>query len=470
MFPRSIRWRLQLWHALILVVVLAGFGFTAFRLQRATELRRADEGLERRAGLLLKILRDGRPPGRSGSSQRQPPPGAFRITPEQEATLTEANCYYAVWRRDGEPMAISTNAPADIPVPVPPADPRTERIRRERDSAREVIHITPPGECVLVGRSIAPEQAGLRRFALWLAGLGAAVLVLGLGGGYWLASRAIRPIDQISAAAARISTGDLSHRIDAADTDNELDRLASVLNSTFARLEAAFNQQARFTSDASHELRTPVSVILTQTQTALARERPPAEYRDALEACQRAAQRMRRLTDALLELARIDAGEEKFRREAVNLPQVIEDAIAFLRPLADERKVTFRRDLQPVACAGDTMRLSQVAVNLITNAILHNRVGGEIVVRSAAEGDVAHFTVEDNGPGISAADLPLLFERFHRADKSRTGATGGTGLGLAITKAIVEAHGGRIEVTSEPARRTAFIVTLSAAADDGAAR
>src|SRR5205823_12651972 len=122
------------------------------------------------------------------------------------------------------------------------------------------------------------------------------------------ASRAIRPIDEISGTALKIAGGDLSQRIDAADTGSELGRLASVLNSTFARLEAAFAHQARFTSDASHELRTPLSVILSQTQTALSRERSEPEYREALEACQRAANRMRRLTESLLELARLDAG------------------------------------------------------------------------------------------------------------------------------------------------------------------
>src|SRR5204863_3265733 len=138
---------------------------------------------------------------------------------------------------------------------------------------------------------------------------------LGLAGGWWIATRAIQPIADISATATKIAAGDLSQRISAADAENELGRLASVLNSTFARLEAAFAQQARFTADASHELRTPVSVILTQTQTALSRPRTEAEYREALEACQRAAQRMRKLTNSLLELARLDAGQDTVKAE-----------------------------------------------------------------------------------------------------------------------------------------------------------
>src|SRR5207245_2533484 len=123
-------------------------------------------------------------------------------------------------------------------------------------------------------------------------------------------ARAIRPIKEISATASRISGGDLSQRIPADDTDNELGQLANVLNSTFARLESIFAQQARFTADAAHELRTPVSVMLTQTQSALTRDREAVEYRETVEACQRAAQRMRRLIESLLELARLDADQE----------------------------------------------------------------------------------------------------------------------------------------------------------------
>src|SRR5204862_5783999 len=130
-------------------------------------------------------------------------------------------------------------------------------------------------------------------------GIGGCILLVGLAGGWWLATGAIRPIEGISATAAKISAGDLSQRIDVAETESELGRLAGVLNSTFARLETAFAQQQQFTSDAAHELRTPVSVILTQTQAALARERPAAEYREIIEACQRAAQRMRRLIESL---------------------------------------------------------------------------------------------------------------------------------------------------------------------------
>jgi signal transduction histidine kinase len=144
---------------------------------------------------------------------------------------------------------------------------------------RETFIITPPGEIILVGRSIATELNDLQHVAWTLAAVGGGVLLLGLAGGWWIASRALRPVQDISAAAVKISAGDLSQRIATADTESELGQLSNVLNSTFARLEAAFAQQQQFTSDAAHELRTPVAVLLTQTQSTLNRERSAPEYR-----------------------------------------------------------------------------------------------------------------------------------------------------------------------------------------------
>jgi len=319
----------------------------------------------------------------------------------------------------------------------------------------------PPGEIVLVGRSIAPELKDLRLIALTLAAVGGGVLLLGLAGGWWIANRAMQPIQDISATAVKISAGDLSQRISTGETESELGQLASVLNSTFARLEAAFAQQQQFTSDAAHELRTPVSVMLTQTQGTLNRERSAPEYRETLEACQRAAQRMRRLIESLLALARLDAGQETMKHLNFDLAKTVTDCVESVQPLADERAVKIQSELATVECVGDPERLAQVVTNLLSNAILHNQPGGEVQVKLTAQAGLALFTVSDNGPGISAEDLPHVFERFYRADKSRS--TGGNGLGLSISKAIVEAHGGTIEVASETGAGTTFFVRLPTA-------
>jgi heavy metal sensor kinase len=325
-----------------------------------------------------------------------------------------------------------------------------------------MILFTPPGECILAGSDLSAEMAEMRRSAWLLFAAGGCVLLLGLAGGWWLSTRAIRPIQDISATASRISAGDLSQRIPAADADNELGQLAGVLNSTFARLDAAFAQQARFTSDAAHELRTPVSVILTQTQATLNRERSAAEYRETVEACQRAAQRMRRLTESLLALARLDAGGETLRREPFNLADEAQACVELVRPLAAAKGVAIHTDPGAAECAGDADRMAQVITNLLSNAIQYNREGGEVRVATRCANGWSELVVADTGVGISKEDLPHLFERFYRADKSRSRADGRTGLGLAIAKSIVEAHGGTLEVSSVPEAGTTFTVRLPA--------
>ncbi len=318
----------------------------------------------------------------------------------------------------------------------------------------------PSGEIIWVGCSIAPELKQLNLTALKLTGAGGIILLLGLAGGWWLVGRALRPIDGISSAAVKISAGDLSQRINVAETESELGQLAAVLNATFARLETAFAQQQQFTADAAHELRTPVSVMLTQTQTALNRERSATGYRETVEACQRSAQRMRRLIESLLELARLDAGQETMKRLRFNLAGTVNECAEQLKPVANQRSIKVLTELAPVEITGDAERLAQVVANLLTNAIQYNPPGGEVRVTLEAQTGLAVLTVSDTGPGISAGDLPHVFERFYRGDKSRTTANGSAGLGLSISKAIIEAHGGTIEVSSRENAGAAFIVRL----------
>lgn len=505
MIFKSIRWRLQIWYGVILMAVLAGFGLTSFQLERGRQFRRIDEELQRRVGALANVIRQPpgrergpgeRPPGRPPPRENQPPPGHpfgegppefmprppadFRLPPQLATLFDESDTnafYYVLWSRDGRELARSANLPAEVPPPrrapslsEPPAVPSQRpnpQPPRMRGVFREAFIVTPPGEIVLVGRSIAPEQGDLWLAAWRLVGVGGGVLLLGLAGGWWIATRAIRPIEDISATATKIAAGDLSQRISAAGTDSELGRLASVLNSTFARLEAAFAQQARFTADAAHELRTPVSVMLTQTQATLTRERDAAEYRETVEACQRAAQRMRRLTESLLELARLDAGQETLKRVRLDLGSTVRDCVELIRPLADERGVTIHCDLPALECEGDPERLAQVVTNLLANAVQYNRAHGEVRVTAEQHGGTAVLSVTDAGWGISPDDVFHVFERFFRADKSRTGSSGHTGLGLAISKAIVEAHGGTIEVSSQPDIGTTFTIRLPMSSSPG---
>jgi two-component system, OmpR family, sensor kinase len=500
MFTKSIRWRLQLWLAALLVSVLTGFGVTIYQLQRISQLRAIDEELERRVAVLSGAVRGGPPPrpgfgppgfeSRPGphdfDKERRPPPPPrdhpkpppfrgerkgpfgprdFEITPEIASLFDPTDTkafYFTVWSRDGALFKRSSNAPPDVPLPerLDRTDTRTHT--RTRDGYREAFHFTELADCILAGRSISTDLDALRRFKWWLLAAGGLVLALALSGGWWLTSRAIRPIEDISAAASRISAGNLSERINVAETDSELGRLASVLNSTFDRLETAFAQQRQFTADASHELRTPLAVIISEAQTTLARERGGAEYRESVAVCLDAAQQMRRLAESLLQLARFDAAQEPMRRSAVDLAESARVCVARIGPLAEERGIKIHCDLGPAETFGDADRLAQLITNLLTNAIHYNKPSGEIRVGTRSENGSVILTVVDSGQGIAAEDVPHIFERFYRADKSRSRAEGRSGLGLAICKAIVDSHGGSIDVSSELGAGTTFTVRLPA--------
>jgi signal transduction histidine kinase len=242
------------------------------------------------------------------------------------------------------------------------------------------------------------------------------VLLLGLGGGWWLSARAIRPLDAITATAVRIADGRLDERIDVADTDSELGQLATVLNSTFARLELSFAQQAQFTADAAHELRTPVSVIISQAQLGLRGERSAAEYREMLEACLRAAKRMQKLTQSLLELARHDAGALVLQRECCD-PRVARPATppSFSNPTPRSCQITSNSISRPRPVTQIPIGLRRSFLNLLTNALEHTPAGGRVTVHTSAEARrdaCPSATPARHCAGTSAQSLrPLLSRR-----------------------------------------------------------
>jgi heavy metal sensor kinase len=332
-----------------------------------------------------------------------------------------------------------------------------------RGSNRELVIRGPAATTILVGRSADTMSRDLTAFAWQLTGTGAAVLAVGLAGGWLISRRILRPIASIAATASRISADNLSARIDADRVDRELADLARVLNDTFGRLEAAFERQARFTADASHELRTPLAVIRSQAELTLLRPRTPDVYQEALNTCLKAACRMTDLVEGLLTLARADAGRDSLPPDGVELDRVAADAVDLCRPLAAEKGVRLTTDAEPVAVRGDASALARVVGNLVANAIRYNRPEGEVYVTVRAEGDDAVLFVRDTGEGIPEEHHAQLFERFYRVDRARSRATGGNGLGLAIAKAVVEAHGGTIGLKSVVGKGSTFWVRLPAA-------
>ena len=386
----------------------------------------------------------------------------IRLSPETQhlfSDLSTNGFYFQVWSIRGNSLKASTNVPAGL------SRPSREKVgirtlAETREIYREMAQYTDLGECLLVGRCMAADIAAWRRFGWLMAGLAAGVLALGLGVGWSLTTHALRPVAAISLTADRIAEGRLAERIAVAETESELGRLAGLLNLTFGKLESAFVRQKQFTADASHELRTPLAVIISAAQGTLARERTPAEYRETIETCLGAAQQMRRLAQSLLELARYDAGQETLERSPLDLAELAQECVEQVEPLARQRGLVLRCELGPAPILGDAGRLGQVATNLLANAIYYNREGGKIRVQTTLTDGQGVLIVSDTGTGIAPHDLPHVFERFYRADKSRGRAEGRTGLGLSICKAIVEAHGGAITVASTPGQGATFTVRL----------
>lgn len=392
----------------------------------------------------------------------------------RDGELPHDAAYFVVWRANGSILKAIPDSPETkaLTMPVIGEAAASDITYRQRGPVREAYGRGPQVTSILVGKPIAREMGELSNFAWRLTGSGCLALAIGLAGGWVISRGIVRPIAKIAATAEAISAHNLSGRIDTPPLDSELVGLAKVLNEMFSRLEAQFARQTRFTADASHELRTPVALLHSQIELALKRPRTPEEYREALETCLRASGRMRSLLDGLLTLARADAGHLSLAFQQVALGELVEEVVDQHRSDAERAHVTLTAALPdaPVVVMGDPVFLSRVLANLLSNAIRHTSEGGTIQISLAVGVNrEAILSVADTGCGIPMEDQAKIFERFYRADKARSRASGGSGLGLAICKSIVEAHAGTISFTSRPGEGTTFVVQIPLAAPSIAA-
>jgi heavy metal sensor kinase len=281
-------------------------------------------------------------------------------------------------------------------------------------------------------------------------------------GGWMLAGRALAPVDTMVAAARRIGAEDLSLRLIGDDRDDELGRLAGVLNEMLARLERSFVAARRFSADAAHELRTPLTILKGEIEVAL--HVTPLEPREqaTLASCLEEVNRLAALIEDLLFLARADADAVSLPGELVDLWTLVADARLGLEAIAEPAGVglIFEPPETPVRVRGSAPLLFRVLFNLGENAIKYGGTGCTVTIGVKAEGTAAVATVRDTGAGIAAAEHERIFERFYRADPARE--RGGTGLGLPLARSIVRLHGGEITVESAPGRGTCFRVRLPA--------
>lgn len=278
--------------------------------------------------------------------------------------------------------------------------------------------------------------------------------------GVWLLSeRVLGPLNRVTEAAGRISGRDLGVRVPVTANRDEIRDLAVSINHMLDRLQESFETQRRFTADASHELRTPVTAIVGHANYLLRRTDPTPDQVDSLTVIRREAERMAKLVNDLLELARADAGFT-VHAEPMNLVEVVESVVEAVRPMAGETVVEVSAPKPLAEVMGDFARLKQVVLNLVQNAI--NAGAKRVAVTVVPERNQVRLEVLDDGAGIPAEALPHLFDRFYRVDGARSGRGNGSGLGLAIVKWIVQQHGGTVEVESRLGEGSVFTVLLPA--------
>lgn len=293
------------------------------------------------------------------------------------------------------------------------------------------------------------------RYGFWFLPL---LVALALVGGYLLTARAFRPVRQMTELAVSIASGgDLSRRIGSGGAKDELHALSAAFDGMLERLERAFARERRFTSDVAHELRTPMNAIEVQCEYALSRENVD-EKDAALEQILAKNEEMNLLVRNLLLIARMESGQMECS-DVCSLDAMLTDIAGDMEPVAAERSIRIALELCPCAIRGNRAILARAFVNLMDNAIRYGRAGGCVTMRMELMPAQVAVTVEDDGCGIAREDLPMIFERFWRADGSRS--TPGTGIGLSIVKTAVELHGGSISVDSAPGEGTSFRILLN---------
>jgi heavy metal sensor kinase len=314
-----------------------------------------------------------------------------------------------------------------------------------------------PGAVLVVSRSVEDVRGNLRRMEL-IGAVGAVLMLVLIGiSTYWMVGRALAPVRKIAVLARSISERDLHRRVELKVPEDELGDLVGTFNSMLARLEGSFEALRRFTADASHELRAPLTVMRTEIEGALSRKRSAQEYRSVIESVQGDVEHLSLVTEQLLLLARADAGSLQPGREPVDLADLLEEAAARWRAVAERTGVQLRVEVPaPATVSADPRLLRRVLDNLVDNAIRHSPRHGDVVLRASPSGDGWDLEVADAGPGVPPELRARLFERFAKSDRARSRESGGAGLGLALSAAIARAHGGWLALRSDDGTGAVF--------------
>jgi heavy metal sensor kinase len=454
--PLSIHTRLTLWYVvalLVILVVISGLSYSLLAWSLAQDV-------DRSLLTVADVIRDAstRPDGPHETERwlhdvLDPGQRLFQVLgPEGDLRLRSSRL------RDTLPLSAAARENARTGRPTfETVTLAGHRLRVVTLPVRRDGRLT---EVVQVGASLRPTERALRR---WMEAL-LILIPLGLGlaaaGGLVMARAALRPVDVMSQAARRIDAEALAQRIEVRGTGDELDRLAATLNGMLARLENTFGEMRRFSADASHELRSPLTALKGTLEVALRADRSGAEYRIALASALEEVERLIRLAEDLLLLSRATAGPESPRARVELEPLVLEVAEAGARLGKARGVVVHVGQAAPLAALGDTGALRRALLNLVENGVKYTPPGGRVEVSVAAADGEAVLAVEDTGPGIDPVDAPRIFEPFVRLDTARARESGGAGLGLAIARSIVVAHRGSIGVERGRSGGARFTIRL----------
>ncbi len=465
MITRSIRFRMALWYAALLAGALALFGAATYLgLERYLQ-KSLEESLIKQARsigdvLLVNINQSGEDYVDNEITEHYSPEINGRFV-----RVTRANgkqIYVSGPPKDGtfDPSLVAaTRLPAtrEFTHEVEMSDGHELLLHglpyRASDGAQFLIEVAAPYNQI---------EAVLRGLLLTFA-LGLPLIVaLAIGGGYLLMRGALRPVDEIRQKAAQITSRNLSARLPVVHTGDELERLATDLNRMIARLEESFLQINRFSADASHELRTPLTVLQGELEAIAQKGQSlPEDVRDTIGSALEETHRLAKIVESLLAISRLDAGEARVQPVRLDFAELARTTADQMKLLAEEKRISLTSNGScPVEVEADPSRLKQVVVNLLDNAIKYTPEGGNVSISVTQRDGHAVLEVADSGLGISADDLPHVFERFYRADKARSRQMGGTGLGLSIVRSICLAHGGQVTVNSTEGRGSLFRVEL----------
>jgi two-component system, OmpR family, sensor kinase len=489
---KSLRLRLMVWQLLLLALVVAGFGTAVYLQTRQNIFSEMDAELLGAARVIEGTIRayvfsDGerdanaqnefrRPPHRHGRPDRSVEGPALHAEdiPAHKLQLPremmdrrrapgsreDHRPYFAVFDQQGQPIQYSPYID-----PQSPTRPRREYDFRLVGRHREVVLKGPGRTTIIVGSDAHRQNHQLRGLILVLAATGTSVLLIGSLGAWWLTGRAIGPIKKLSETADSITATNLKDRIDVDGLDTEFRDVSHTINSMVDRLATAIEQQRQFTADASHELRTPIAILNMHSELALSQQRSESQYRNALETCLRAGERMHKLTEDLLTLARSDSDQMMLELVRRDLLSIVNESVAFFDVFSRNKNVKINVEGDHVMCIGDANRIRQLIDNLVKNAIVHNEDGGWVSIAVLKSGEHAIVRIANPGPAIPAIDLPRLFDRFYTVEFSRhrqNDSSGGSGLGLAICKSIADAHHATLTVSSDATHGTVFEFSIPA--------